>query len=358
MMASKCRPYRLEIEAPANGRVHRATIRVLDTAGHLILTDKADLSSLEEIRKVAKRLAKRLDVEPEELEAQLTATWNAAADRRWQQQQAFRAGDADAAPQVEAELLDTGPAAVPRPLCLVEGRAYAAAWVHVGRTTRRTVDPESGQVTDHDPPLVTVESILIIIRDDGRTYADPGAGVPGARPLDELGLAVCLPAPPPPDRAWSGAGVKRYVAGERPVPAEVFRRLVRVVDRYIDFGRSLAPQEAMCELVACYVLATYLLDAFHVIGYLWPNGESGSGKTTMLQVVTETAYLGQLSESEAARLVLRLDRLVLMLNAVADRVGEGLDPQPAVASTGPCRPVGAGSGIGPADGPTTGHRRF
>jgi hypothetical protein len=47
-------------------------------------------------------------------------------------------------------------------------------------------------------------------------------------------------------------------------------------------------------LVACYILATYLLDAFHVAGYLWPNGESGAGKTTLLGVVAQLGYLGQL----------------------------------------------------------------
>src|SRR5439155_2432205 len=52
--------------------------------------------------------------------------------------------------------------------------------------------------------------------------------------------------------------------------------------------------ETMCEFIACYVLSTYFLDGFNVVGYLWPNGEPGAGKTTLLQVVTETAYLGQL----------------------------------------------------------------
>ena len=57
------------------------------------------------------------------------------------------------------------------------------------------------------------------------------------------------------------AGVKRFLAGERPEPAEVFGRIVSAVNHFLDFARSLAPQETMCELVACYVLATYLLGA-------------------------------------------------------------------------------------------------
>ena len=67
-----------------------------------------------------------------------------------------------------------------------------------------------------------------------------------------------------------------------------------MVDRFVDFSRSLASQETMCELVACYIFGTYFLDAFHVVGYLWPNGEPGAGKPVLLQVIAELAYLGQL----------------------------------------------------------------
>src|SRR5262249_23002375 len=104
---------------------------------------------------------------------------------------------------------------------------------------------------------------------------------------------VSLPTTLETRHAWSGAGVKRYLAGHRPDPAEVFARVVRVIDQFVDFRRSLAPQQTMCELVACYVLATWLLDAFDVVGYLWPNGDKGAGKTNFLHVVCELAYLGQ-----------------------------------------------------------------
>jgi hypothetical protein len=109
-----------------------------------------------------------------------------------------------------------------------------------------------------------------------------------------LGLLVSLPASLPPGRGWSGAGLNRYLAGERPNPAEVFFRLTSIVDNFIDFNRSLASQAVMCEMTACSILSTWTLDAFNVVGYLWPTGESGSGKTTFLQVVAESSYLGQL----------------------------------------------------------------
>ena len=66
-----------------------------------------------------------------------------------------------------------------------------------------------------------------------------------------------------------------------------------MIDRFINFDRSLGSQQTMYELVVCYILATWFLDAFTVIGYLWRNGERGSGKTQLLTVVAELAYLGQ-----------------------------------------------------------------
>ena len=145
--------------------------------------------------------------------------------------------------------------------------------------------------------------VLLIVTSDGLLYSDES--VPDARPLAELGTPVRLTSPPPPGRGWSGAGVKRYLAGERPDPAEVLGRIKSVVDRFIDFDRSLAASEIMCELVACYVIATYLLDAFNVVGYLWPNGDKGCGKTTFLHVVAEMAYLGQVILAGASYASLR-----------------------------------------------------
>jgi hypothetical protein len=281
--------FTLEIEAPANGRVGKATVHAIDADGRTRHTDKADLTDANEREKLAKRLAEKLGADKAKVLADLEAAWNERMDQRRRARKQAEAGSPEAAAVETVELLDAQPDEIHRPLCLVGGRAYAAAWLKVRRSCARSV--KDGQVVEHEPPLVTVEDSLVIVRDDGQAFAD---GLPSARPLAELGLPVCLPSPPPPGRGWSGAGVKRYQAGERPDPADVFRRLVAVVDAFVDFDRSLADQRAMCELVALYVMATYFLDAFQVAGYLWPNGEAGSGKTTLLLVVTETAYLGQL----------------------------------------------------------------
>jgi hypothetical protein len=291
-MAATKNKYRLEIEAPANGRVGKSTITALDAGGKVAATDKADLQSGSERQKVAQRLAKSLKVRPERLGRQLETAWNEALDRYRRFREQAAAGSPEAAAVETVELLDAGPAALGRPLGLVGGVSHAAAWLTRRREVSRSVDPGTGAATEHDPPKVTTEDVLLVVSRDGRCFAE--AHVPGARPLCELGLEVRLPAAPPPGRGWSGAGVKRYLGGERPDPAQVFGRIAEVVDRFVDFDRSLADQPVMCELTACYVLASYLLDAFNVVGYLWPNGERGCGKTQFLQAVAELAYLGQL----------------------------------------------------------------
>lgn len=196
-----------------------------------------------------------------------------------------RPAPAPAAPLVE--LLDEAPAELRRPLALVGGMAYAAAWPYVRVTTTETLDRD-GHVVRLDPPQVVSERRQFVVRSDGVTFG-PGA----ARPLSDLGICVMLPQMPPADRLWSSGGVRSYAAQERPAPAEVFSRVVDVVDRFLDFNRSLADQRTMAEFVACYILSTWFLDAFTVIGFLWPNGERGSGKTQLLTIVGELGYLGQ-----------------------------------------------------------------
>jgi len=190
-----------------------------------------------------------------------------------------------AAPTVE--LLDFEPSAMCRPLSLIEGCAYAATWLPVRVTRRETVN-KAGEIIRLDPPEVTTEKRLFVICDDGRIYGDGGDAT-----FDQLAFEVHLLEVPPTDKLLSSAGVKAYRAGRRPDPVKVFDQTADTFDRFIDYNRSLAAQRVMAEMQACYVLATYFLDAFTVIGFLWPNGDRGSGKTQNLIVLAALAYLGE-----------------------------------------------------------------
>jgi len=190
---------------------------------------------------------------------------------------------------VSVELLDEAPAFMRRPLCLHKGHAYAAFWPWTRRTVREETD-RKGDVRRLDPPRVDVTQVLAVMRDDGVVFCDET--YPDARPLRELGLEVVLPEMPEQAGLWSTPGAKAYSAGRRPDPADVFHRVKRVVDAFVDFNRSFGSQEELSELVACWVLGTYMLDGFMVVGYFWPNGDKGCGKTIFLNTVTSLAYLG------------------------------------------------------------------
>lgn len=185
------------------------------------------------------------------------------------------------------ELLDTIPNVMTRPLALVNGRGYAATWLPVKVTVTESVNKQ-GEIIRHNPPIVQTEMRLFVVRSDGVVFGDGGD-----KPLGDLGFDVHLPEQPPVDRLWSTRGVKAYRAENRPNPADVFQRIVENVDRFIDFDRSLTDQRGMCEMIACYILSTWFLDAFNVVGFLWPNGDRGCGKTHLITLICEMAYLGQ-----------------------------------------------------------------
>lgn len=203
----------------------------------------------------------------------------------------LKSGDEIPAPGITAnstvELLDTTPLTLRRPLALIGDQAYAAIWPHVRTTVNETIDAK-GKSVRHDPPLVTTERRLCVVRNDAIMFGD------GNNELSDLGLEVLLSEIPPDEKLWSPRSAKRFVNGERPNPCEVFSQVADVVDRFIDFDRSLADQRTMAEMVSCYIIATWFLDAFTVIGFMWPNGERGSGKTQLLALIAELAYLGQM----------------------------------------------------------------
>lgn len=57
--------------------------------------------------------------------------------------------------------------------------------------------------------------------------------------------------------------------GKNVSPRNVFQQLKELIDYYIDFQRSLADQETMCELIATYIISTWFIGAINVVGYLW-----------------------------------------------------------------------------------------
>lgn len=172
---------------------------------------------------------------------------------------------------------------------LPDGRSYLATWLTVRVTLRETVN-DAGEVVPLPTPRVEhrIELTLITRELDGsiKVWGALGEAFP---PEWDLQLSY----QPPGESLLSAAGYKRLCAGEQTDGTTLFRRVVDVFDHFLDFSMSLADQVAMCELLATYVVATWLSDAFAVFPYLWPNGDKGSGKTKCLNLLSSLSYLGQ-----------------------------------------------------------------
>jgi hypothetical protein len=112
--------YRLEVVAPVNGRVHKASIKAFDAEGKLAYTDRAKLDESAERRKAAKRMAAALKLRnPAKVDADLEQAWNAGV-----QQQERQKAEADAAERQK----DSAPE---------ENQQHGAYFVERGRICRR-----------------------------------------------------------------------------------------------------------------------------------------------------------------------------------------------------------------------------
>jgi hypothetical protein len=174
------------------------------------------------------------------------------------------------------EILDKTPDIMDRPLRMIGPHTYGVTWVPIG---------EKGSAGNK------AQTEIIILRDDGVSFCE--SDIPGTNSIDELPVLLDLPHRPSSTKLLSPQGLKRFMEGKRPNPAEVFAKVVDCIDAFVSFEGSLADQRPMCELAAGWIMSTYCLDAFHVVGYLWPIGEKGSGKTQFLNTVSTLAYLGR-----------------------------------------------------------------
>lgn len=201
------------------------------------------------------------------------------------------------APQVE--WLEEAPPSIMQPLTYVDGHAYATTWVHVKVTKSETVNKD-GDIVHHDSPIIETSKEMIVVRDDGTTF---GSGC--AQSIDDLNPEVKLDAQPRDNKLWRPNGVLNYAKGNRPEAADVFRRIASVYDRFLDFSRSISDQSRMCELSACFSMITWFRPVFIVLGYLWPNGDKGSGKTKYALIWALTSYLGEMILASTTLSVLR-----------------------------------------------------
>jgi len=72
-------------------------------------------------------------------------------------------------------------------------------------------------------------------------------------------------------------------------PRRTYEQLKALIDRHIYFS-----DHSLSGLVALYVIGGYLYKLFPAYGYLRLNGEAGTGKTTLLNIIAECGFNGTL----------------------------------------------------------------
>ncbi|MGJ0621509.1 MAG: hypothetical protein ACR65Z_12475 [Methylocystis sp.] len=170
------------------------------------------------------------------------------------------------------DFLDGSPDELDRPIKHIGGKTYLATWV---------------RAPGHDRAFTA----LCVVCDDGEAFADET--LPGFKPLSSLPFPVNLPHEVAPDKRLSGSGLKKFLTGHRPKADVVFKALREGIDSFVSFEGSTSDQRTCSDVLAAWAMGTYFLEAFDVVGYPWPTGERGSGKTQLLNSLAAVSYMGR-----------------------------------------------------------------
>lgn len=100
-----------------------------------------------------------------------------------------------------------------------------------------------------------------------------------------------IPFPPSADEItrWSKGSREIWLASDHTVdPQKLYYDLARAIDRYIDFPADR--RNATLGLLVCWVILTYVYQAWDRVGYLLVQGPTGSGKSTLMRVLRELVF--------------------------------------------------------------------
>lgn len=121
--------------------------------------------------------------------------------------------------------------------------------------------------------------------------------------LKELGFAMPVVAQRPESR-WSPASIDAFLDGraQMPDPAALYLALKEVYAEHIEFSNELYE-----DVMALYVMSSYVFTIFESIGYIHFNGTAASGKSQNLRILKSlgfnTHWTGSMTSSTLFRTV-------------------------------------------------------
>ncbi|MDW7992053.1 MAG: CHC2 zinc finger domain-containing protein, partial [Anaerolineae bacterium] len=148
-----------------------------------------------------------------------------------------------------------------------------------------------------DRQMISVGGITVILRD---------------RPMALPSLA-----------RWPWAYVQAYLEGDSPPPVEVYLETRRLLDTYLDFR-----DDETSDILALWVMGTYLYPLFEAFPYIAIQGPKGSGKTKTLNLLEKLAFNARLASSLSPAVLFRAihaTRGVLCVDE-AERLSDPRDP--------------------------------
>jgi len=188
--------------------------------------------------------------------------------------------------------LEEAPVVLARPLTIAGEYAYAITWLP-GQKEEREIKDKSGSIIHLTNPRITRERRRVVVRNDGTTFVDDDIAQADSLPISQLGLDVKAADVHTDDRVWSFQGVKHFKQGHRPDVKTVYLQLKEDVNRFMDFSYSFTDPDSIADLVTCYILHTWFLDALPSAGFLWVTGGPGSGKSTLMLLIAQLSHLGE-----------------------------------------------------------------
>ena len=164
----------------------------------------------------------------------------------------------------------------------------------------------------HVPHLITSDRQLLTA--DGQRLLDIGGRQVVLRDLPTvLGSAT----------RWDYAHVQEYLQGDAPHPVEVYLEAERLLDEYVDFR-----EEGTSDVLALWVIGSYVYPLFEAYPYVALMGPKGSGKTKTLDVIARLAFNGRVSSSMSPASLFRVVQATRGMLGIdeAERLGNPRDP--------------------------------
>lgn len=88
---------------------------------------------------------------------------------------------------------------------------------------------------------------------------------------------------------WSSRSREEWLDGAAaPDPADVFHRILAIIDKFVDWPRDEALGH--CSTLACWVFLSYTFPAWPAVPYLFFAGPAGSGKTRCFDVLERLVF--------------------------------------------------------------------